>query len=193
MGEEGNPVRKSCGGFTASELMVVVAITGIITAFAVPGIVNGIREYRCSMAMRLLADEIHRAKTHAVSYNRRTSIAIDTSNLDIQFMTYDTTGTTVTNTETVPLPRGISFAQPPTTSAPLAGAPTSAGVSFPNRTGSTTVFQQDFSSAGLPVLSVAGTVNAVYLTNGKTFNAVTVSPAGEVLRWRWTGAKWGHV
>jgi len=102
----------------------------------------------------------------------------------IGLVRYQSNGTTVDSIDYTPLPQGISFAVPANVTAPVTGAPTSSSVSFPAQGSSTTVFVQDFNSRGLPIVT-AGAINAVYLTNGKTFRAVTVNCVGGVRKWSW--------
>lgn len=171
-------------GFTMLETAVVVLVTGTVVAFAAPKISNAMREYRLNIGMRQMADLVQRVKTQAVSDNRKASLVIDTANKKMGLTTYDVNGNVV-RTDYVPLPQGITFTAPAGLTAPVTGAPTSNAVSFAAKQGSTTVFQQDFNSRGFPVVA-PGAVNAVYLSNGNTFRAVTVNCIGGARKWVWT-------
>ena len=182
---------QSARGFTVMEATVVVLVMGVIAAFATPQIVTGMREYRLNMAMRQLADLVQRVKMQAVSDNRKASLAIDTANRSIGLITYDASNNVVSS-QYVPLPAGVSFATPTSNVAPMTGAPTSSAVSFPAYGSSTTIFKQDFNSHGFPAVN-AGAVNTVYLTNGRTFRALTVNSVSSIRTFTWTGSAWQDV
>lgn len=172
-------------GFTTLELTVVVFIIGVIAAIATPKITNAMREYRLNIAMRQVADLVQRVKTQAVSDNLRSGLAIDTGGRRIGLVHYLPDGATVDRIDYVPMPQGISFAVPQNITPPVTGAPTTTAVSFPRYGTSTTVFVQVFNSRGFPIVA-AGAINAVYMTNGNTFRAVTVNSVCGVRKWSWS-------
>lgn len=175
-------------GFTILETAVVVLVLGAVIAMATPKIAGAMREYRLNVAMQQMASLVHRVKTQAVSDNHKASLVVDTSNNRMGLIVYDINGNVV-RTDYTPLPLGVRFATPSGVSAPVAGAPTSRPVSFPGQDGSTTVFQQDFNSRGFPMVN-AGAINAVYLTNGITFRAVTMNSVSATTSFRWEGDQW---
>jgi Tfp pilus assembly protein FimT len=165
----------------------VLAI-GILLAMSTPKILNAVREHRLSIAARETADLIQRAKAQAVSDNRTSSLMMDTAGRRMGMAIYDSGGTIV-DAVYVPLPQGIDFQTPPSVTAPVTGAPTSAAVSFPAYGSSTTVFKQDFTTRGFP--SVApGTINAIYLTNGRSYRALTMNSVGGIRMWWWENGAW---
>lgn len=172
-------------GFTLIETTIVILIVGSLIAISTPKITNAMREYRINIAMRQMSDLVQRAKTQAVSQNKKSALAIDTASRRIGLVYYLPDGTTIDHIDYVPLPQGVSFAVPQNVTAPVAGAPTTNPVSFPPNGTSTTVFVQDFNSRGFPMVT-AGAINAVYMTNGNTFRAVTVNCVGGVRKWSWT-------
>lgn len=180
--------RRQESGFTILESAVVVLLVGAVIAMATPKITGAMREYRLNVAMRQMADLIHRVKTQAVSDNHKASLVVDTANNRMGLIVYDINGTVV-RTDYSPLPLGVSFATPSGVNAPVAGAPTSRPVSFPGQDGSTIVFQQDFNSRGFPQVN-GGTINAVYLTNGVTYRAVTMNSVSATTIFRWEGDQW---
>lgn len=171
-------------GFTLIEVTVIVLVAGAILAFATPKITNAMREYRLNASMQQISDLVQRVKMQAVSENTKSAIAIDTAGRRIGLVRYQADGVTVARIDYTPLPQGVSFAVPANVTAPMTGAPTSSAVSFPAQGSSTTVFAQDFNSRGLPIV-VAGATNAIYLTNGQTFRALTVNCVGGVRKWSW--------
>jgi Tfp pilus assembly protein FimT len=183
--------KKTARGFTVMEITVTVLAMGIVVAFAAPKIMNGMREYRLNMAMRQVADLIQRVKMQAVSDNRKASLVVDSANLKIGIITYDASNN-VLATQYVPLPSGVTFAMPGSNVAPITNAPITKAISFPAQGTSTTIFQQDFNSRGFPAVT-AGTINAVYLTNGRTYRALTMNSVTGIATFTWTGNGWKDV
>ena len=181
---------QSARGFTVLETTIVVLIVGVIAAFATPKIINGMRQYRVSMAVRQMSDLIQRAKVEAVNQNRNVTLRIDTAANQAGLVVRDAAGTE-TGVQYVPLPQGVRFVMPSgTVSAPMTGAPTTSPVSFPAKSGSTTVFEQDFNSRGFPAVA-AGTINAIYIGSyNKSFAAVTINSVGGLRSWSWSGSQW---
>jgi prepilin-type N-terminal cleavage/methylation domain-containing protein len=181
---------KSVRGFSLLEATVVVAIAGLIAAFATPKIISGMREYRVNVAVRQITDLIQRAKTQAVSDNRTITLRIDTGNNRAGIVMLDAAGAEV-GVQYIPLPQGVQFAKPSgTLPAPTSGAPTTASVSFPAKSGATNIYEQGFNSRGFPAVS-AGTVNAIYLGSyNKTYAALTLNSVGGMRTWKWSGSQW---
>jgi Tfp pilus assembly protein FimT len=181
--------RTSCAaGFTILETAIVVLIAGVVLAFATPKIVNAMREYRLNIAMHQTADLIQRVKTQAVADNHKSSLVVDTGNRRFGIVVYDSSGTVV-RTDYMPMPQGITFATPTGVTAPFNGVPAAQSVSFPAQGGSTTVFQQDFNSRGFPVVA-AGAINALYLTNGSSYGAITLNSVSGTRIFRWEASQW---
>jgi Tfp pilus assembly protein FimT len=180
-------------GFSVVETAVVVAVAAVVIAFAAPKMSNAMKEFRLQSATQMMADMVARAKMQGLVNNATSSLTIDTANNRLGFTTFDPGTNTANGTTWVPLPQGITFARPQSAGAPMTGAPTSASISFAAQSGSTSVFQQDFTSKGFPNVT-AGTVHAVYLTNGKSYHAMTLTSVGGVRLWRWDGSNWysGH-
>ena len=183
-------INKSVRGFTLMEATVVVAIVGLVAAFATPKIVSAMREYRVNMALRQMTDLIQRAKTQAVSDNRTITLRVDTANNKAGIVTLNAAGAEV-GVQYIPLPQGVRFVMPSgTVPAPTTGAPTTLSVSFPAKSGVTNVYEQGFNSRGFPAVS-AGTVNAIYLGSyNKTYAALTINSVGGMRTWKWSGSQW---
>jgi Tfp pilus assembly protein FimT len=181
--------RKQELGFTVLEITVVVLLVGAVVAFATPRIANAMREYRLTMAVRQISDLIQRAKTLAMSDNKTVTLRVDTANRLAGIVIKDSSGTEL-RTEYVPLPQGVTFTMPASVNAPMTGAPFASSVSFPAKSGSTTVFQQDFNSRGFPVVAAAGAINSIYLSNSRTYRALTLSSVGGVRTWTWQTNQW---
>ena len=181
--------RKQELGFTVLEITVVVLIVGAVVAFAAPRISNAMREYRLNLAIRQISDLIQRAKTQAMSDNRNTTIRIDIANRQAGIVVRDSAGAEI-RTDYVPLPQGVTFSMPASVVAPMTGAPIASSVSFPAQGSSTTVFQQDFNSRGFPTVATVGAINAIYLTNSRTYRALTLTSVGGIRTWTWQTNQW---
>jgi type II secretory pathway pseudopilin PulG len=175
-------------GFTVIEIAVVVLIMGAVIAFSAPRITNAMREYRLNMAVRQIADLIQRAKAQAMADNRNVSVRIDTANRRAGLVIRDAAGAEV-RTDYIPLPQGVTFSMPAGVTAPMTSAPFASSVSFPAFGSSTTVFQQDFNSRGFPSVA-AGAINSIYLSNSRTFRALTLTSVGGMRTWTWQTNQW---
>lgn len=176
-------------GFTVVEITVVVLLIGAIVAFTAPRITNAMREYRLNMAVRQISDLIQRAKTQAMSDNKTVTLSVDTANRQAGIVIKDSSGTEV-SAQYIPLPQGIIFSRPASVTPPMTNAPYSSDVSFPAKSGSTTIFQQDFNSRGFPAVATAGAINAIYLSNSRNFRALTLTSVGGISTWVWQTNQW---
>lgn len=176
-------------GFGVIETALVLLVTGVIVAVVSPGVAHSIREHKLNMAVRGLTDAIQRAKTQALSDNRTSSLIVDTAGKRLGLVVYNEAGAIV-RTDFVPLPDGVRFEVPTGNTAPVEGSPTTSAVSFPPQGNSTKVFQQDFNSRGFPVVPTPATVNAVYVTNGRSFRAITLTSVGGIRTWWWEDRNW---
>ena len=181
--------RKQERGFTVVEIAIVVLAMGIVAAFAAPRITNAMREYRLTMAARQLSDLIQRAKTQAMSENKTVTLRVDSTNRQVGIVVKDSSGSEV-RTDYVSLPQGVTFARPTNVNAPMTNAPFTNNISFPLKSGSTTVFQQDFNSRGFPAVATAGAINAIYITNSRNYRAITLTCVGGITNWVWQTNKW---
>jgi hypothetical protein len=72
----------------------------------------------------------------------------------------------------------------------MSGAPTAKPVSFPKQGNSPKVFQQNFNSRGFPAVTTPGAVNALYLSDGEDYRAITMTSVGGVRVWYWEDGNW---
>lgn len=173
-------------GYTILQVAVVMLVSGCVIAIATPKITNAMREYRANIAMRNIADTISRAKMQAVSENRRSAMLIDTATnrAGMAVLRYDTVSASwvIDQTFYVSLPPGITF-QRPTITAP-AGVTTTGVTSFPAVSGSTTYFRQDFNSRGFPIVTNGSDVASIFVGNGQSYRAITLSSVGGIRTYR---------
>jgi Tfp pilus assembly major pilin PilA len=176
-------------GFTTLEITVVVLITGVLAAIALPKITNGMREYRVSIAVRQISDLVQRAKVQAISENHSVALRVDTANNRAGVVVYDANNAEL-RVDYIPLPQGVIFTMPAGVTAPVAGAPIARSVSFDLKTGSTTVYEQGFTSRGFPAVA-AGAINAIYVgSNSRTYRALTLNSVGGMRTWIWQTNQW---
>ena len=174
--------RRQEAGYTIIQIAVTVLLSGTIVAIATPKITNAMREYRANIAMRNIADTMNRAKMQAVSENKRSAMIIDTANnrAGMSVLRYDsaTTSWVVDTTYYVSLPQGVTFQRPNITNP--AGVSSTSATSFAAVSGSTSVFRQDFNSRGFPIVSNGSDVASIFLTNGRSYRAITMSSVGGI-------------
>jgi Tfp pilus assembly protein FimT len=173
-------------GYTILQVVITVLVSGSVIAIATPKITNAMREYRGNIAMRQIADNLNRAKMQAISENKRSAMLIDTANnrAGMAVLKYDTPTASwvVDQTYYVPLPQGVTF-QRPSITAP--GGVTSTGVtSFAPVSGSTTLFRQDFNSRGFPIVANGSDVASVFIGNGQSYRAITITSVGGLRTYR---------
>ncbi|MBU3953498.1 MAG: prepilin-type N-terminal cleavage/methylation domain-containing protein [Proteobacteria bacterium] len=70
-------VNRSEAGFTLIELMVVVAVIGIVSVLAIPSMGDMIKEYKLRSGCRAVVSSLQNLKLRAIKENARTVMIID--------------------------------------------------------------------------------------------------------------------
>jgi len=71
---------KPCSGFTLMELMIVIAIIGIMSGIAIPNFIGWLPDYRLRNAARGLLTDVQQTRLLAVKNNQDCAIVFDTAN-----------------------------------------------------------------------------------------------------------------
>jgi type IV fimbrial biogenesis protein FimT len=157
-------------GFSLTELMVVVAIVGILGLIAVPNLVTALPGYRLKSSARDLCSNLRKARSLAVKQNR--TISVDFSINDNKYI--------IDGGDAVALDSGISFGCGNAAKSATGESPPSDGISFFNNTVA-------FSPQGL----VSGTSGYVYIQNNKDQTyGVGARTSGSVVMRQWNGSEW---
>ena len=144
-------------GFTSTELMIVVAIMGSVTAVATPSISRWLTSIRMESATREIASTLQLARVKAITQNTSISIHFDTAANTYQMQRPNSAALTTWHTvdKAKKLPAGILFVS-------VTGNP----VTFQSGRGST----------------IPGSNSTVIIQNtqGKT-NAIVVAQTGRII------------
>jgi Tfp pilus assembly protein FimT len=192
--------RNRTEGFSLVETVVVVAIVLCISAIAIPNFVVGIANVRLRGGTSSLSGLLQNCRMQAIKTNTTYSVHFTVlSNGPAAFIKTATGGTTISNTDPqIELGAPVTMNQNPTGT----GAPTlldSTTLGFAPSTS-----DPSFNSRGLPCLYSTSTGACTtpkgfvfYFTDSRPLGkngwvAVTVSPAGRVKTWIWTGSSWGN-
>ncbi len=197
-------------GFTILELLVVLAITAIVTAIAVPNYQRITQNLRIAGDLRDLSGIVAQAKMHAAAdfthARARANLAANTFQLEIWNKggaggagCWQTVGDvanpcTVAGSAVQPLSTGVTFGfdkiatPPPSTQAALAQAILCGNGAAGTVSNTATIAGTaciEFNSRGIPI-DAAGTPtgnSALYVNNGILVYGLTVGATGYALNW----------
>lgn len=176
-------------GFSTLELLVVVAVTMILMAFAVPQLMGAIYLSRVRGGAADFAGLIQQARITAEKQNATLGVYAGAVESNATGAFIDTTGNGSTWTSPdpdVPYANGV-------TNGSASNAPSVLNPGFTPESAGTTLY---FSPRGLPVKSSGGSYVAsagviFYLTDShQDWAAVSVSGAGRSKVWVWNGTGW---
>ena len=183
------PLVRRTAAFTLVELLIVMGILMVIAAMAVPKIMTSVADVRLRAAIHSASGMIQQARMMAVKDNEQRSVKyINTSGGGFVYVDLDGSNSNSSNEPQVQLGSTVLAYSAPTGLAPLSATE----LSFD----ALTVSSLSFNSRGIPCTTVCGRGMVIYFTDSRTVGspgwaAVSVSPAGRVKTWMWTGAKWG--
>lgn len=162
---------KNKRGFSLTELMIVIAVIGIMGLIAVPTLVTALPGYRLKSSARELCSNMRKARSLAVKQNRSVTLEFKTDN-----NTY-----TIDNSEHIALPSGVTFGHGNAT------APPGDAASLPSDSISFTDNKVTFTTQGL----ISGGSGYVYLQNvkGQTY-AVGARTSGSIIMRQWESTTW---
>lgn len=176
-------------GYSALELLIVVAISGVVAAIAIPMSGNALGYYRLSGDARSLSNAIAVTKMRAAATFSHARLYVDLSGKSFHIETWQKTGTPgwIAETGTTYLNSQNAFGfgsvgtPPPNSQAAIAEAPACLD-SASNAIGNTACVV--FNSRGVPIVDSAAApptvADAVYVNDGATVYGVTVSATGMI-------------
>ena len=175
-------MRRNNSGFSMLELLIVIAIIGIIAVMALPSAWNFVKGYRLHTDASAIASQLNVSRFRATSqytpYRLNVTASTRTFSMDRMSTTYGSPAIEVG----FGLSQGISFL----TTCPVSAKPGNIPSSV--TAGSTAVY---FNTRGLPV-DTTGTptnTNVFYLKNDNDlYDAITVSLGGRITVWNYNVA-----
>lgn len=186
--------RNRQNGFSLLEALIVVSISLILTAFAVPMVQSALRSYTLNSATGNVSRIVQQARYVAINQGSDacTLLAGNQFGIDANCNgAFDTTGPAVPIEGRIQIPLGVTVVQThpdsiSTSSMPFPSDPTeftcgTFAARFNSRGSKTTV-------CGNPT-GVAVT-NKLFVTGWGTTNAVTITGTGRAKSWRWDGTTW---
>jgi prepilin-type N-terminal cleavage/methylation domain-containing protein len=192
---------RSNGGYSLVEIMVVMAVLGILGAFAVPMVDSATSGIKLRDQANAIADLIGLAKLRATSEFSRSRLYVDLGAESYVIQVWDAdAGEWVSEQAAVDLPFGVSFGwgdldeAPPNTQEDDIPKFAAACVDKDGNAIDKTACIM-FNSRGIPIDKDNSPLggNAFYLTDGTGVRAVTVTATPLIRRWWSSAAKAGWV
>lgn len=96
-------------GFSVVELIIVVALVGILVAIAIPSITRTLELSRLDTSASIVASKLSEARINAIKRNRTTWLEINPVSRTVQVRSTDGAGATVNLGFPATLPEGVIF------------------------------------------------------------------------------------
>lgn len=180
-------------GYSLVEIMIVVALTGVIAAIAIPMMGNQLGFYRLSGDARSISNSMALAKMRAASVFGRVRVYFDLGGRNYHLETWNAATNKwdpVVGNGTTYLSQGVNFNWLPVTVAPPSTQAVIKEAAICKDAAGNGVLNTScviFNSRGVPIDSSANpqpVVDAMYVTDGSAVYAVTISATGMVRTWK---------
>jgi prepilin-type N-terminal cleavage/methylation domain-containing protein len=151
-----NPGSSSAAGFSLLELLIVVALVGIVCAMALLGFQKSNRSFRLTGATRILSANLETARVDSVRRHGGASININSATSYTVNADFDGTGTSTARTINLPDGTTLSYSLPPAnTSINPSATPLTIAYDWRGRSGTTALITVTDSTAGVGSSTVA--------------------------------------
>jgi prepilin-type N-terminal cleavage/methylation domain-containing protein len=179
-------------GFSLLELLVVVAITGIVAVIAVPMMANTLKTFRIDGDARGLENSLSLARMQAASTFLQTRLYVDLAAGTYHTESRPSSGSWTAQGATTYLSAanesygfGSVSSAPPNTQTTISQAPQCLNNASPAQPISGTACVM-FNSRGIPVDATGSAygADALYVTDGTAVYGVTVSATSTIKLWR---------